>query len=143
MTLLKDAVAAQTALLIDEKPLDAFDAYFGTSVQMFANDVLFAAGAEEGRRKQEPFIAATVAVTGAVTDIKVMEDENMCVFRNKSRFTTADGAEHQIDGLCWQRWQDGRVVEERYYDGDLMRQLIVDGLLENPAILLGSDRLLS
>ncbi len=134
--MLKEAVEAQIALLIGGKPLDAFDAYFGRSVQMFANDVLFAAGAEEGRRKQEPFIAAAVAIDGAVTDVKVVEAENLCVFRNRSRFTTADGAERQIDGLCWQRWHDGRVIEERYYDGDLMKQLITDGVLENPAILL-------
>lgn len=134
--MLKEAVEAQVALLIDGKPLDAFDAYFGGGVQMFANDVLFAAGAAEGRRKQEPFIAAAVAIEGAVTDVTVAEAENLCVFRNRSRFTTADGAEHQINGLCWQRWQDGQVIEERYYDGDLMEQLITDGVLENPAILL-------
>ncbi|WP_160116626.1 hypothetical protein [Pseudovibrio ascidiaceicola] len=39
----------------------------------------------------------------------------------------------QIDGLCWQRWDDGKVVEERYYDGAMMNVLLKDGLLQDLA----------
>lgn len=130
-----ERVNDQVSLLINGKPLDAFDRYFGTTVRMFANDAHFASSAAEGRRKQEPYIAAAVTITGSITDLKMIEEQNICVFRNRSRFVTSDDTEHQIDGLCWQKWEDGYVAEERYYDGALMQKLILDGVLENPAIM--------
>jgi hypothetical protein len=136
---LTDAVNAQVALLRDGKPLVAFDSFFARHVQMFANDVLFASGAEEGRRKQEPFVAAATSIFGAVTHVNVVEDRSVCVFWNRSRFTTVDGVENQIDGLSWQRWEALRVVEERYYDGDMMRALIAEGVLDDPALLLARN----
>ena len=102
---------------------------------MYANDVLFASGAVEGRAKQEPSITAAKSITGGISDVTVLVTENVCVFRNHTRFTGSNGMEHQIDGLSWQRWKDGFVVEERYYDGDLMMQLVSEGILGNPAML--------
>ncbi len=103
---------------------------------MYANDGLFASGAVEGRAKQEPFIAAAKTITGHITDVITLEEEGVCVFRNCSKFTDSNGVDQQIDGLNWQKWKDGLVVEERYYDGDLMTQLVSEGVLDNPAMLL-------
>ncbi len=133
---LADAVAAQVALLREGKPLAAFDAFFGEAVTMYANDTLFATGTAQGRAKQEPFIAAATSIIGHITDVSVSAAENVCVFRNRSTFIDDDGVKRDIDGLSWQKWRDGRIVEERYYDGDLMTAQIAAGLLKNPALLL-------
>jgi|GEM_PF-6615361 len=34
-----------------------------------------------------------------------------------------------IGGLSWQRWEDGLVIEERYFDGDQMQVLLDQGVL--------------
>jgi len=125
-------VLAQVQLLDSGKPLEAFDACFSPNGVMFANDVLFATGAEEGRSKQEPYISAATSIQGRITDLKIHVASEVCVFRNKSSFGTGDGATHQIDGLCWQKWINGRIVEERYYDGTLMAKMIADGILSAP-----------
>jgi len=125
-------VLAQVKLLEAGLPLDAFDACFSASGVMFANDVLFATGAQEGRRKQEPFISAATSIRGVITDLKIHAATEVCVFRNRSSFDTVDGATHQIDGLCWQKWINGKISEERYYDGILMDKLIANGILSAP-----------
>ena len=125
-------VLAQVQLLDSGKPLDAFDSYFSSKGVMFANDVLFATGAEEGRSKQEPYISAATSILGRITDLKIHGASETCVFRNQSSFGTGDGATHQIDGLCWQKWINGRISEERYYDGSLMAKVIADGILSAP-----------
>ncbi|WIY24489.1 hypothetical protein [Parasedimentitalea psychrophila] len=128
----EDRVLAQVELLGAGLPLEAFDVCFSASGLMFANDVLFASSAEEGRKKQEPFISAATSIHGLITDLRIHVASETCVFRNKSSFGTGVGATHQIDGLCWQKWIDGRISEERYYDGRLMCKMIADGILSAP-----------
>ncbi len=130
-----EAVTAQVELLEVGKPLEAFDAFYDEIVLMYANDVLFASGAAEGRAKQEPFIAAAESISGRITDIKVVDKQGIFVFRNLSTFTDSEGTDHQIDGLSWQKWEGGLVVEERYYDNAHMVQLIAEGILNNPEIM--------
>ncbi|KZK93696.1 MULTISPECIES: hypothetical protein [unclassified Pseudovibrio] len=127
------AMDAQIELLRDGKPLEAFDAFFASSVQMYANDVLFADGAAEGRAKQEPFISAAQSIIGKIEDVVIDEARGLCAFRNLSQFVDGAGVLQQIDGLCWQRWDAGKVVEERYYDGEVMRTLLKDDLLQDLA----------
>ncbi|NIZ59440.1 hypothetical protein DL239_00460 [Sedimentitalea sp. CY04] len=131
-----DCVNTQVALLRAGKPLEAFDQFFAGDGLMFANDVLFATGAAEGRRKQVPFIASAASIDGAITDVKIIDDLQVCVFRNKTSFCTAEGVPHRIDGMCWQQWSDGKIVEERYYDGNRMRLLITQGILGNPDMMI-------
>lgn len=132
---LQEAIPVQTELLVAGKPLEAFDRFADVAILMYANDAPFASGATEGRAKQEPYINAAVSIRGRIEDVKILADQEICVFRNLSAFTDTDGRAHQINGLCWQRWSNGRVVEERYYDGPQMEKLIDEGVLDNPALL--------
>jgi hypothetical protein len=125
-------VEAQIALLNDGNPLEAFDQYFATDGVMYANGEIFAGNAAEGRSKQEPYIAAAASITGKIVDLILSEDKAICAFRNRSSFVTTSGEKHQIDGLCWQRWHDGRIVEERYFDGDAMQKMLKLGILASP-----------
>ena len=130
-----DIVAAQIDLLRAGRPLAAFDAFFADDVVMIANDVLFASGKAEGRAKQEPFISAATAINGRISDVHVVAVAEICVFRNRTSFTDTRGLENQIDGLSWQKWRDGRVVLERYYDGALMQAWLAKGVLDQPGLL--------
>lgn len=125
-------VLAQISLLLDGHPMEAFDRYFSTSGRMYANGVIFADSAIEGRRKQEPFINSAVTIQGKITDLNMLEPMQICVFRNQSSFITADGIRHQINGLCWQKWCNGKITEEHYFDGENMQTLLSKGILINP-----------
>lgn len=133
------AVHLQVALLNAGNPLEAFDAHFAADGMMYSNGVVFAKGAQEAREKQVPFIRGAAAISGLITDLKTHAPTQTCVFRNKSCFRTHGGQDRQIDGLCWQLWQEGRIVEERYYDGDAMLNIISKGVLLNPEMLVERD----
>ncbi|WP_162946675.1 hypothetical protein [Ruegeria sp. EL01] len=127
-----ELVEQQVQMLSAGRPLDAFDRFFASAGKMYANDEIFAKDANEGRRKQEPFIASAKAIRGVIVDLHISEANEICVFRNQTSFEASDGRWHQIDGLCWQQWCNGRISEERYYDGEKMRDLISIGILSTP-----------
>lgn len=129
------AVDDQVSLLEAGAPLDAFDRYFADDGVMLDNDVVFGSGKAECRAKQEPFISAAKAIDGRIVRCTVDDALQICVFHNQSTFVTKDDERVQIDGLHWQRWAGGKIVEERYYRGELMRKRILAGILERPGAL--------
>jgi hypothetical protein len=126
---LQAAVADQVSLLNAGRPLEAFDRYFDDDGVMFDNDESFGSGKSACRAKQAPFIEAAMSIAGNITHVSVDVENAFCVLRNRSVFVDADGRRHQIDGIHWQRWSGGKIVEERYYRGDLMAEKIADGML--------------
>ncbi|MFT7580616.1 MAG: hypothetical protein ACI9MR_002287 [Myxococcota bacterium] len=132
----RDAVNSQIALLRAGQPLEAFDRFFAPTGVMLANGAVFASDAAQARQKQEPFMTAAASIAGSIVDLACSDATETCVFRNTSSFTTTDGATHKIDGLCWQRWENARIVEERYFDGEQMRSLVANGILLKPEMLL-------
>lgn len=129
------SVHAQVALLVDGNPLEAFDQFFAPDGVMYANGERFARSAAEGRRKQEPYILAAKSIVGLIDDLVLIKEHEICAFRNKSSFITNDNVAHTIDGLCWQKWQNGRIIEERYFDGVRMQAVISDGILQKPDVI--------
>ena len=129
------SVQHQIRLLTSGDPLAALGAHFANDGKMYANNILFASGFKEAHAKQEPFVTAAHEIIGNITDLALDLRAQLCVFRNKTRFATDDDVWHQIDGLCWQQWRNGKIAIERYYDGDLMQMHLNQGLLANPALL--------
>ena len=127
-------VEKEVSLLAHGKPLEALEYCFAADGKMYANDLLFAQGLDEARKKQEGYILAASEIAGKITDLFVDEATQLCVFRNRTSFVT-DGQTHQINGLVWQQWKEGKVAVERYYDGDMMHNLIERGVLLNPSML--------
>jgi hypothetical protein len=126
---------AQVDFLKEGKPLAAFDAFYADGVTMFDNDVVFASDKKEGRSKQLPFFQSAKSIEGCIEDVAMRADPSddssgMGVFRNRSRFETKDGKRVQIDGVVWQKWQNGAIVEERYYRDKLMADKIKQGILK-------------
>jgi hypothetical protein len=131
------AVADQVALLQRGDPLGAFDRYFDDEGEMFDNDQLFGSGKTECRAKQAPFITRARSIDGNIPRCTVDAEHETCAFQNQSTFVDASGNPMQIDGVHWQRWSSGKIVEERYYRGELMAQKIADGIFERGEELCG------
>ncbi|MGJ8527860.1 hypothetical protein [Maritalea sp.] len=128
-------VNAQIKLLNAGEPLEALDQFFASDGVMYANDQLFAKDGPEARSKQERYILAAKSIDGAIEDLAIDEGKEICVFRNLTSFVSGDGERHTINGLCWQQWADGKIVEERYFDGETMASMIAKGILQSPDIL--------
>jgi len=132
-----DAVEAQFDLLQNGEPLEALDQFFAAEGRMYSNDQLFAHGIRQAREKQERYILAAQSISGQIEDLRLLTDKQVCMFRNRTSFTSSDGNTHQIDGLCWQQWEDSKIVVERYFDGALMKAHISAGVLDDPSCLPG------
>jgi len=131
----EDSVLGQIQLLASGQPLAALEQYFAPNGLMYSNDQLFASGSEQARQKQERYILAAQTIAGRIEDLKTDVGREICVFRNRSSFVLGDGSEHQIDGLCWQQWAEGKVQIERYFDGETMAKQLLNGILQDPAKL--------
>jgi len=131
----ESAVHGQIDLLNDGQPLEALDQYFALDGLMYSNDQLFATGKDQARQKQEHYILAAQSIKGRIEDLKTDAAHQVCIFRNCSSFVLGDGSEHQIDGLCWQQWSDGKVEIERYFDAEMMAEHLLNGLVQDPARL--------
>jgi len=81
-------------------------------------------------REAEPFITAAKSIDGNITRCSVDAATETCAFRNQSTFVDETGKSMRIDGVHWQRWTSGKIVEERYYRGDLMAKKMAEGIFE-------------
>ncbi len=134
----EDAVRDQIQLLNQGDPFGAFDRYFDDACVMFDNDHLF--GKVECRAKQERFISRARSVDGHVSRCSLDAENKTCAFRNQSTFVYESGIRHQIDGIHWQRWSSGKIVEERYYRVNLMAQKIAEGIFDRGKELIDDSR---
>ena len=127
----EESVANQIALLNAGRILEALDRYFAEDGIMWDNDELFAEGLAESRSKQERLINNARAIHGKITRCVVNSSARTCAFRNQSSFVDGSGQYNEIDGLHLQRWQGGKIVEERYYRGELAARKLTEGMLED------------
>ncbi len=128
----EQAVEHQIELLNSGEVLQALDIYFDNKGKMYENDNLFGSNRTECRTKQEPYINSAKDILGKITDVKILNHAQVCIFRNKSRFIDQQNKVIQIDGIHWQRWESGKIIEERYYHGEKVDEIIALGLLDNP-----------
>jgi hypothetical protein len=131
----RELVLAQIELLRSGDPLRAFDTFYDNDVIMFDNDRVFAMDKCTARDIQAGFINKAKAIHGEVRRYGIDVDAAISVLHNTSRFVDTDDQIIQIDGIHWQEWRNGRIVKERYFRGDMARQLIDDGVFDNPTIL--------
>lgn len=129
-----EGVAKQVALLKEGKILEALDRLFAKEGIMYSNSVLFGTGYLNCRRMQEPFLAAAKNIRADISEVILHKDKELCLFRNRTKFDGPDGVERHIDGLHIQKWQDGKIICEWYYNGEPMQLLLTKGVMQNPEI---------
>lgn len=123
-------------MLEEGRILEALDQFFADYGVMYANGAVFGEGLAECRKKQEPFIASAVKITGVINGLKIDTHSEFCVFRNQTTYEDAKGQAHQIDGLHVQMWAQGKIASEWFYSGEPMQGMIARGLLDDPAHIL-------
>ncbi len=133
---LQTAVTDLISLVNGGQPLEAFDRYFADEGVMLENDKPFGKGKAECRAKQEPILARAGKITNKVTRCSLDVENAICVFRNQTTFVNSMGEKIEIDGVYWQQWSDGKIVEEHYYSGEAMAEKIAEGILDLGTIAL-------
>jgi ketosteroid isomerase-like protein len=127
----RDRVIAQIELLNNGKPLDAFDEFVADSVTVYDNGALVASNAAEARARQVKALKSATDIKGSIHDLTIADDTEICVFRDKTALGTK-GKDQPADTLIWQKWRDGRIVQQQSFDGRKMQTLIEGGILKSP-----------
>ncbi len=124
------AVRDLIALLDDGEPLAAIDRYFADDCVVLDNDEPVGHGKDECRANQEGAMAGSKIILGNITNCAMDVEDEICVFRNRSTLVNEAGEETHLDAIHWQRWSDGKIVEERCYRGAMMADKIAQGMLD-------------
>ena len=127
-------VQEQVKLLEEGKVLEALDRFLDKDAVMYSNSVLFAQGFLRCRQMQEPFLAAAANIHAEIAEVYIDPANQLCVFRNLTKFDGPDGVERRISGIHIQKWQNGRIQCEWYYNGEPMQELLTKGVLQNPIL---------
>jgi hypothetical protein len=125
-------VLGQIELLRAGKPLEAFDKFYDNDVVMFDNDKVFATDKKTARELQAGFMNSARAIQGEVSKYAIFPDAAISVLHNTTRFVDADGKKHKINGIHWQSWRDGLIIEERYFRDNVVEQLTEEGIFDRP-----------
>ncbi len=131
----ENLVLGQIELLRAGKPLEAFDAYYDDDVVMFDNDTLLAKDKKTARDLQAGFMKSAQAIHGQISRYAIFPDASISVLHNTTRFVDSSGQENQIDGIHWQSWKSGLIVEERFFRGESVQELTQNGIFDNPTLL--------
>jgi len=127
-------VQEQVKLLEEGKVLEALDRFLDKDGVMYSNSVLFAQGFLRCRQMQEPFLAAASNARAEIADVYIDPANQLCVFRNLTKFDGPDGVGRQINGIHIQKWQNERIRCEWYYNGEAMQALLALGVMQNPIV---------
>jgi len=102
------------ALVQNGQILEAFEQFYHDDVSMQENGGVPTVGKDANRAREEQFV-------GFVTEVhenkaaSVVVDGDQTVIHWNLEFTAADGKRYRYDQLAHQKWQDGRIVSERFF----------------------------
>lgn len=101
--------------LAEGKALDAFDKYYADNVVMIEGTGDKRVGKPTCREYEVNFFAGVQEMHGAGVDAFVTDGENTTMVENWMDVTFKDGNRMRLEQIARQKWEDGKIVEERFY----------------------------
>ena len=113
---LKATFADIKTLVLQGKSMEVFEKYYGEDVVMQENEMPATLGKAANRERELEFFAKMVEFRQA--EVKsVAYGEDVIISEWFLDYTHADWGKVTHDQVSVQRWQDGKVVHERFYYG--------------------------
>lgn len=107
------AVEDILSLMGQGKLLDAFEKYYGDDVTMHDPMAGLVKGKEVNREREIAFVNA-IAEVHAFEVGPVMAAGDQTSYWNRFEFSTTDGQRVDLEQIAWQKWSDGKIVEEYF-----------------------------
>ncbi|MBD0270040.1 MAG: nuclear transport factor 2 family protein [Cyanobacteria bacterium Co-bin8] len=103
-------------LFFQGKALEAFEKYYADTVVMQENEAPATVGKAENRQREEEFFGKVTEFRGA--ELKsVAFGDNVIISEWFYDYTHADWGDRKYHQVSVQRWENGKVVHERFYYG--------------------------
>ena len=101
--------------LAEGKALEAFDKYYSDEVVMIEGDGSQRIGKPQCREYEVNFFQGIAEMHGAGVDAMVTDGENTTMVENWMDVTFKDGTRRKLEQIARQTWQDGKIINERFY----------------------------
>lgn len=113
---LKAAFEDIKTLVLQGKAMEAFETYYGEEVVMQENETPATIGKAANRQRELEFFSKVVEFRAA--DVKsVAYGDDVIISEWFVDYTHADWGNVTHDQVSVQKWQNGKVVHERFYYG--------------------------
>ncbi|HEX7015784.1 MAG TPA: nuclear transport factor 2 family protein [Cyclobacteriaceae bacterium] len=117
MEKLKENITELNALIVQGRPMEAFEKFYHDDVVMQENDAKPVRGKDANRKREEEFFAAVTEFRREeVLDVAV--GENVTMVRWAMDFTHKDWGERKYTQVSVQHWADGKIVREQFFYGN-------------------------
>jgi ketosteroid isomerase-like protein len=115
MNHLKDA-RKMYDLIAHGKLMDAFERYYHTNVVMVEATGEERKGKEANRKFQNEFLGMIKEVNGTgVTSITENDKDNVTMVESWMDVTFKDGRRSRMEEVAVQKWEDDKIIYERFY----------------------------
>lgn len=112
----KDRIQDIYQMMNAGKALDAFDQYYDEKVVMIEGDGNRRVGKATNREYEENFFAGIKEIhDGGTPFITADEDHNVTMVETWMDVTFKDGNRMKMEQIARQKWNSGKIIEERFY----------------------------
>lgn len=115
MASIKESVSQLNQMILEGKILDAFDQFYGDEVTMQDNETPVRVGKAACREFEESFVNNLTEFRGAkVNNVMVSEEAGVAAIEWEFDYTHKEWGERNYTQVAVQRWQDGKIVSEKF-----------------------------
>ncbi|HEY0742339.1 MAG TPA: nuclear transport factor 2 family protein [Chryseosolibacter sp.] len=116
MTPIKTLIHELNEMVLQGKPLDAFEKFYADDVVMQENNLPPTVGKNANRSREENFFASLIDFRSAkVLDVAVGENTTMVQWQYD--YTHKDWGVRNYTQVSVQRWRDNKIVHEQFFYG--------------------------
>ncbi|MEL6739653.1 MAG: nuclear transport factor 2 family protein [Planctomycetota bacterium] len=117
-TTLKQHVEGLIALISEGKILEAMDTYYADTIEMRENNEPPTVGLAANIEREKQFLAGVKAWHWTKWHaVAVNEADGVALIEYSFNFTSTEGQDITYEQATVQRWQDGKIISERFYHG--------------------------
>jgi ketosteroid isomerase-like protein len=114
---LKENIEELNALIVQGRPMEAFEKFYHDDVVMQENDAEPMRGKDANRKREEDFFAAVTEFRREeVLDVAV--GDNVTMVRWALDFTHKDWGVRKYTQVSVQHWADGKIIREQFFYGN-------------------------
>jgi hypothetical protein len=103
-------------MVLEGKAMEAFEKYYADNCTMQENGQEPTVGKDANRKREEEFFSKITEFRGAEV-LNVAANGNVTMVEWKFDYTHADWGERKYNQVAVQTWENGQIVEEKYYYG--------------------------
>ena len=117
MTTLLEKISDLNDLVLQGKPLVAFEKYYHDDVVMQENEAAPTIGKEANRKREETFFSSLTEFHSA-RPLKVTVGEDTTMVQWHFDYTHKDWGVRNYTQVSVQEWKDGKIIKEQFFYGN-------------------------